>query len=69
MQPLIDHGLLDWNVQSKRFSTVALFLIVLGNIESNHGIVPQRRAEDLLHEALVEHSKPLSWHCALLANE
>ena len=58
LQPLIDHGLLLKNFKNKRFSTVAPFLHGLQKIESNHGIVPQHRAEVLLHEALVEHSKP-----------
>jgi hypothetical protein len=28
------------------------------NIESNHGVVSQRHAKGLIHEALVDHSKP-----------
>ena len=53
------------SIVSKRFSTVALFPMKLRNIESNHGIVPQRRPGVLLHEALVEHSKPVARYCAL----
>ena len=49
---------LKWNTQNKRFSTVARLPIVSNNIESNLGIVPLHHAEVLLHEALVEHSKP-----------